>query len=150
MAGIIDRRCAQEWYLRPDEEVAALCGRIGGRILGVILGAVAAGFVFLAVVGAMSESKSAPRLKPAAKTGAAVAAAIASFLVIYFLFGAIGGFSSRRQFQAFELDVAARMNAGMSRADAIRDVQAKEMARMQANATTQAGGSIAAAMLQRQ
>ena len=130
MASLLERKCAISWFLRDDEETAARCGRLNGAVLGLILGLV----VGLAAFSAARNAK-------ASYVGAA-AAAIGVFALLMLAFVSLGGFLGRRSFQGVQGDIEARMAQGMTRADALREVQSQENAIAVASGAVTAGSMI--------
>ena len=134
-AGLFNPECGQPAYLMKDESVAQGCGHLGGTITGVIIG----GVVGVMVWQAMFRHKATSDMID-------VVVSLIVFAIILFICRMLGGFFQKRAYQTYQLDIKARMDSGLTHAQAIAQEQDLANSRRQADAMSSAGTSIGAAI----
>lgn len=83
------------------------------------------------------------------QSGVDIALTIIIFAIVIFVFREVGGFFAKRQYQTYQLDIDARMNTGLTRAQAVAQEQDMANSMRTASAITAAGSSIGFGILDR-
>lgn len=113
VVGLLDPQCASPSYLLPSADVAAGCGRLYASLLALLAAAVA---LFFGVKRVMAEQDERER---ALEAGAVAGCLLIGVLVARWT----GGLLASRHWQALKGTASNWMRAGLSKADAAKQLQ---------------------------